>query len=56
MTIPKDNLCPYVAERKQVLLKKLKKKDTGDIQIMSISAALRELDMIMSKFCEDDKK
>ena len=52
MTIPKDNLCSYVAERKQVLLKKLKKKDTGDIQIMSISAALRELDLILGKFCE----
>ena len=54
MTISKDNLCEYVAERKQILLKKLKKKDTGDIQIMCISAALREHDMILEKFCKDD--
>jgi len=52
MTIPKDNLCTYVSDRKESLLKKLKKKDIGDIQIMAISAALRELDLILGKFCE----
>ena len=35
-----------------MLLTKLKKKDTTDKQILAISAGLRELDMILGKFCK----
>ncbi len=47
-----SEICEYVNERKELLLKKLKKKDTTDKQIMPISAALRELDLILGKFCK----
>ena len=51
MTTSKD-ICEYVATRKDLLLTKLKKKDTVDVQIKAISAALRELDLIFGKFCK----
>ena len=50
--IDKENICEHVQNRKELLLKKLKKKDTADRQIMAISAALRELDTILEKFCK----
>ena len=51
MTTSKE-ICEYVATRKELLLTKLKKKDTVDVQIKAISAALRELDLILGKFCK----
>lgn len=50
--IDKETICEHVQSRKELLLKKLKKKDTKDQQIMAISAALRELDTILEKFCK----
>ncbi len=50
--IDKETICEHVQTRKELLLKKLKKKDTKDQQIMAISSALRELDMILEKFCK----
>ena len=47
-----SDICEYVNSRKELLLKKLKKKDTNDQQIRAISAALRELDLILEKFCK----
>ena len=54
MTVTKENICEYVSTRKELLLTKLKKKDTVDVQIKAISAALRELDLILGKFCRDE--
>ena len=52
MTISKETICEYVTTRKELLLTKLKKKDTTDMQIRALSAALRELDLILGKFCK----
>jgi len=54
MTVTKESICEYVTTRKELLLTKLKKKDTTDVQIRALSAALRELDFILGKFCKDD--